>query len=264
MNTGTKAALKAMDETYWNKVAQDYDSEIFCALANDRNDIIASKISNFRSKSSTAHDFGCGVGKFLPILAENFRCVYALDISDVCLQQARDICKDFQNITYLKLDLTANSAKLKKAHFGLSVNVLIMPSEEKRTAILKTISKHLYKAGHLLLVVPSLESAFYADFRLIQWNLRTGLKTEEAVSELEQPRQGSILSLRQGIVKIEGVPTKHYLAEELLAMFQNGPFDVLSIEKVEYPWATEFERPPKWMKEPFPWDWLVVLKKVKT
>ena len=263
MNNKTETALKQMDEKYWNEVAQDYDVEIFSALANDCDDAIASRVTQLGSKHLAACDFGCGVGKFLPMLAANFHHVSAVDISNVCLDQARDNCKDFENISYCKIDLSRNTAKLKKVHFGLSVNVAIMPSEKKRAAIFNTIAKHLYTGGHLLLVVPSLESALYADYRLVQWNLKAGLTAAKAASEVKGAGEEANSSVRQGIVEIDGVPTKHYLEEELSAMFKGGPFAVLLIEKVEYLWTTEFDRPPKWMREPYPWDWMLVLKKIK-
>ena len=249
-----------MDEKYWDKMAADYDGEIFSALANDRRDVIVSYISQFADPQAIAADFGCGVGKFLPVLAENFSCVHAFDISNKLLKEARQACSDLDNITFAKADLSKGGLKLPKAVFALSVNVAIMPSQKKRAAIFDTISKHLNKAAHLLLVVLSLESALYADFRLVQWNLKTGLTPNEAASELEE-QETTDVQLRQGIIDIEGVPTKHYLKEELLALFKERDLDVLGIEKVEYPWHTEFESPPTWMSEPYPWDWLFVLQK---
>lgn len=249
-----------MDEKYWNQIAADYDGEIFSALANDRNDVIVSCITQLAGTEAIAADFGCGVGKFLPVLAGNFSCVHAFDISNKLLKQARQACSDLDNITFAKTDLSKGGLKLPKVDFALSVNVTIMPSSKKRTAIFDTISKHLNKAAHLLLVVPSLESALYADFRLVQWNLKTGLTPNEAVSELEE-QETTDVQLRQGIIDIEGVPTKHYLKEELLAVLEERDLDVLGIEKVEYPWRTEFDKPPKWMSEPYPWDWMFVLQK---
>ena len=35
------------------------------------------------------------------------------------------------------------------------------------------------------------------------------------------------------------------------------------IEKLEYAWDIEFFSPPKWMKDPFPWDWFFLAEKVK-
>ena len=255
---------RMMDEKYWDTVAADYDGEIFSALANDREGVIASKICEFSRPKAVACDFGCGVGKFLPILSENFHHVYAFDISKELLDQARDNCKELDNVTYCKEDLSKAGLKLQTINFALSVNVAIMPSEKIRAAIFKTISKHLCEGGHLLLVVPSLESALYADYRLVQWNLKAGLKGAEAISELAEADGDDSVSLRQGVIEINDVPTKHHLAEELEAMFRDRPFNVLSIEKVEYPWNTEFDRPPRWMKEPYPWDWMVVLQKVKS
>jgi hypothetical protein len=113
-------------------------------------------------------------------------------------------------------------------------------------------------------VVPSLESALYSDFRLVQWNLKTGLTHSQAVSGLKETANDTDLPLRQGIIDIDGVPTKHYLKEELVALFADLPFKVLAIEKVEYAWETEFDGPPEWMNEPYPWDWLILLEKTRT
>jgi len=248
-----------MDENYWNCVATDYDNEIFSVIANDRRGIISSTISRLASKKLLACDFGCGVGKFLPTLSRNFRRVYAVDISDVCLDKARENCRHLPNVTFSRADLSCDTLKLRKAHFALSVNAVMMTSHDKRAAVFDTIARHLYKGAHLLLVVPSLESALFADFRLLQWNVKTGLTHRRAVKELDGT--DTELALRQGILEIDGVPTKHYLEEELCATFKESPLDVLSIEKVEYPWSTEFQNPPNWMKAPYPWDWMAVMKK---
>ena len=106
MGSESQNAVKEVDEHYWNAVGQDYDNEIFSVLANDRKDIIASKISELSSRESIACDFGCGVGKFLPILSENFRYVYAVDISGVCLEQAQDNCGELMNVMYSRIDLS--------------------------------------------------------------------------------------------------------------------------------------------------------------
>lgn len=171
--------------------------------------------------------------------------MYAVDISNKLLNQARDNCKESDNVTYLKIDLSKKGVKLKALDFALSVNVAIMPSEKKRSTIFKTISKHLCKGGHFLLVVPSLESALYSDFRLVQWNLKTGLTGAKAASELEGKEDGGNALIRQGIIEINNAPTKHYLKEQLKVLFENGPFDIVSIKKVEYYWDTEFERAPE-------------------
>ena len=247
-----------MDKKYWDKVAVDYDSEIFSCLANDQRDIITTMISKLASKKAVACDFGCGVGKFLPLLSKHFDHVYAVDISSKLISQARQNCSGMSNITYARKDLSKAAGKCKKVDFTLCINAAIMPSAEVRLGIFKTIHRHLRKGGFLVLVVPSLESALYADFRLLQWNLKAGLKGPDAVEELDN---GDTLSLRQGLVEIDDVATKHYLKEELITTFKDLGFKIELIGKVKYHWDTEFDKPPKWTSGPYPWDWLAVLKK---
>ena len=57
------------------------------------------------------------------------------------------------------------------------------------------------------------------------------------------------------------MPTKHYLREELTTTAARFGLAVQEIEKIEYPWSSEFNSPPRWMRAPFPWDWLVLLQK---
>ena len=251
-----------MDEKYWDTVALDYDGEIFSSVANDRDDVIVSAIARFSRKNAIACDFGCGVGKCLPILAKSFRHVYGIDISDRLLAQARSNCTGIENITYYKNDLSKTLARLKDIDFALCVNVAIMACSKIRADIFKTISRSLRRQGHLVLVVPSLESALLADYRLLQWNRKAGLSEAEALWEFEDLDDDDNLSLRQGLVDINGVATKHYLKEELIAIFGDLSLEIVTIEKVQYAWDTEFDQPPKWMEEPYPWDWLAILKKV--
>ncbi|MHC4069157.1 MAG: class I SAM-dependent methyltransferase [Planctomycetota bacterium] len=256
------AVGKVMDERYWDGVAGDYDGEIFSVIANDRNEVITSKIRKYGDKGKEACDFGCGVGKFVPVLAENFDHVWAVDLSEELLEQAREECVGFENVTYLKKDLSRAKVKVAEVDFGLSVNVAIMKEGKVRRGIFRTMKRCVRKGGRLVVVVPSLESALYADYRLVQWNLRAGWNMAEAVKEVAEAERGGAGGVRQGLVEIEGVATKHYLEEELSAMFGELGFEVEEVEKVEYCWGTEFAEPPAWMGEPYPWDWLVVLRKI--
>jgi hypothetical protein len=136
-----------------------------------------------------------------------------------------------------------------------------MPSLATRLRILDCLAGHLLKNGRLVLVVFSLESSLLTDFRLIQMNLRDGLSPSSAVrSGFEK---NGLHHLRQGIIPIENVPTKHYLKEELVALLERRSLRIEEVRKIEYPWNTEFDSPPRWMKSPFPWDWLITAQKIK-
>ncbi len=251
-----------MDENYWDQAALNYDNQILDVVANDRKQIVIKYINKFASKESVAFDFGCGVGKLLPLLAKIFGTVYAIDISHNCLEFGREVSSHLNNIIYVKSDLSNNKAKLGKAHFGLCINVIIMPSFKKRMAIFKTISKHIFRGGHLLLVLPSLESALFSNLRLIQLNMKNGSSYRKASAAGLSSELTSDVSIPDGILNLDGVLTKHYLKEELLVLLRELRLRVISIEPIEYSWKTEFIAPPRWMKEPYPWDWLVVARKI--
>ena len=44
-------------------------------------------------------------------------------------------------------------------------------------------------------------------------------------------------------------------------LLSNEGFTTEKFYKIEYDWSTEFLKPPKWLQEPKPWDWMVLAKK---
>ncbi|HET6429574.1 MAG TPA: class I SAM-dependent methyltransferase [Phycisphaerae bacterium] len=248
-----------MDEQYWDRMARDFDGEIFDVYANDRHGVILETIARHGSDDRTAADLGCGTGRLLPELAESFGGVKGYDISAKCLDIARTRCADLDNVTVARADLTAD--RPAKVDFAVSVNVAIMPSHEARSAVLANSARCLRPGGHLLLVVPSLESELYSQFRLLQWNLKEGLPPRQAAAEETEAFTDPGASPPTGILCRNGVPTKHYLREELAVTIAAVGLEVVQVGKVEYPWETAFAAPPAWMGEPYPWDWMLLARK---
>jgi 2-polyprenyl-3-methyl-5-hydroxy-6-metoxy-1,4-benzoquinol methylase len=256
--SGSRSEGESMDENYWDNIAHDFDEEIFDTLRHDRHQVILSYIDRFRSLQSTACDIGCGTGKYLPTLAERFKTVRAIDISAKCLEVAQENCRHLDNVTYFKADLSAAPLRLRRYRFGISVNVLIMPSPETRMAIFRNLPAFIAQNGYLLLVVPSLESALHSKERLLDWNAKSKARHDEAFSIKPTGSKSRVAFASEGVVNLDGTLTKLYLKEELVTLLEQVGFKVSSVAKVEYPWASMFERPPRWMGEPYPWDWLVL------
>jgi SAM-dependent methyltransferase len=250
-----------MNKSYWNKMGKIYRDEIFSVCESDKSKIIKRALRKYAKPGGVAADFGCGIGGFVPMLAEHFKKVYAIDFSKSCLQKAESLYGDLNNVSFRCADLTAPKLSFPKVDFILCVNAVITSSLSKRLGIFKNLSVHVKKGGYLFLVVPSLESAFLTHYRLIEWNLDDGMSPSSAVLGGFDKTKPSAAHLHQGIVEIDKVPTKHYLEEELTAVLEDMDFEIMSISKVQYGWDTEFDGPPKWMKTPYPWDWLVVARR---
>lgn len=114
----------------------------------------------------------------------------------------------------------------------------------------------------MAIVVPSLESALLTSARRIQWNLKDGAAYRAAAEGDESYVEENGASIPHGLVTIDGTPTKRFLKEELEMTLREFSFEMQSVKKVEYDWESEFTEPPKWMREPFPWDWLAVAQRV--
>lgn len=253
-----------MDRAYWERVAEDYESEVFDVLEHDRGGSVLRKIDEFAVPGGTAADFGCGIGRFLPFLSSCFGEVLAVDVSRKCLAKAQAGCSSLDNVSYLRVDLAHSGARLPSVDFALSVNSVLSPSLPQRISMLDAVCGNVRTGGHLVLVVPALESALLSYARLIEWNLKSGLPPASATQVgFQDEGAGGATRLHEGVVPIDGVETKHYLREELEVLLHERGMTVLEQSKIEYPWDSEFTEPPRWMKAPFPWDWLCAAKRVR-
>lgn len=247
-----------MDRTYWEKIAPSYNDEIFDVLLQDRKKSIISAIKKFSSKQKTVIDIGCAIGKWIPVLSPLFKTVYAIDISAKNLEIAKKNHSSYKNVKYIRVNMSDRKAKIPKCDFAICINAILTSSLKDRTVFFTTLSKCLKKEGHIVITVPSLESTMLAaiinnQFRIDKNILDKKMNENEAIKKWN--------NIRQGNVDIDSVPTKHYLKEELSLLLTQAGFKIKAIEKIEYNWDTEFTKPPRWLKDPYPWDWMVLAEK---
>lgn len=242
-------------EKHWNTIAPSYEEEIFDVFKSDKNKILPHYFNRHANKAHKAIDFGCGVGKAFPYLAPLFKEILAVDISEECLTAAKS--KPYTNIVFERIDLSEPGLKISPAEFAFCCNVIMLPEVERNKTMLSNISRSLKPKGNSVIIIPSLESIFYASWRLIQSYKKDGVEVSDIPESEFHYFKASKRELIEGIMHINGVPTKHYSQPEIEVIFREAGLTVTAIEKVEYHWNTEMESPPAWMKDPYPWDWLV-------
>ncbi len=250
---------RSMNEKDWDQVSTSFEEEIFNVPENDTKGLIRDAIERLGTPDAVATDLGCGVGRTLPMLSEHFATVYAVDVSSQCLAVASEACAELHNITYVHADLSKDRNSYPATDTVLCINTLLNASIDVREPLFDRTCRSVKCGGHLVLVVPALGSALLTAYRRLQWNLRDGMPPRKAQREAARNDAG----LEQGIVHIDGVPTKHFLREELEASLADRGFAVDTVEKLEYGWDTEFAAPPRWMKAPYPWDWFVVARRAR-
>jgi 2-polyprenyl-3-methyl-5-hydroxy-6-metoxy-1,4-benzoquinol methylase len=246
-----------MDRTYWEKIAPDYNEEIFDVLRNDSKRVIVSAIKKLSSKNNTVIDIGCAIGKWLPVLSPIFKKVHAVDISRENLEIAKKLYPEFTNVEYDRIDMSRPKASMPLCDLAICINAILTDSLKKRNVFFKNLKKCVKKNGYLILVIPSLESAMLTSIIRQRWD-----PDKDANRVIKKNRKGLQLeNILQGNAEIDDVPTKHYLKEELQLLLKNEGFSTENFQKIEYDWNTEFLKPPKWLSEPKPWDWMVVARK---
>ena len=247
-----------MERNYWEKMAPTYGEEIFDVLANDRKALIRSVISRYAGKNKTVMDIGCAIGKWLPVLAPAFKKVVALDISAQNLAIAASLYPQYKNVEYLRADMSGTKTKLPACDFGICINAILTPGDKDRNIFFQSLQACVKKGGRIVITVPSLESWLLTSVLQQQYGIDKKLFPAEKKPK-EALRKWN--NIRQGNADIDEVPHKHYLREELQLLLNDAGFTAEEFHKIEYTWDTEFHHPPSWLKEPGPWDWMVVAKR---
>jgi 2-polyprenyl-3-methyl-5-hydroxy-6-metoxy-1,4-benzoquinol methylase len=247
-----------MKRSYWEKMAPSYNDEIFDVLHNDKKALIRSVIQKYASKSKTVIDIGCAIGKWLPVLSPAFKKVYAVDISIKNLEIASQLYPQYLNVEYLRADMSGKKTKVPASDFGICINAILTPSQKDRDIFFQSLSACIKKGGRIVITIPSMESHLLTS--VIQQQYKIDKKLFPATKNAKEAiRKWN--NIRQGNADIDDVPHHHYLKEELQLLLSHVGFIAEDFQKIEYDWSTEFHKAPKWLKEPRPWDWMVVARR---
>ncbi len=249
-----------MERKYWEKMAPAYDDEIFDVLKNDRKGLIRSALEQRGGARKSVIDVGCAVGKWLPLLADNYGRIEAVDISAGNLAIARQRYGAIKKISFSRSDMSKGTTGYKGFDVALCVNAVLTDSLVKRIRFFSNLHACLRKKGTLILVVPALESWLLTRIIQHRWKIDKKLFATAVSDKTAAARYHDI---QQGNAEIDQVATKHYLADELMLLLQQEGFAPQQPVKLEYDWNTEFINPPDWLTSPRPWDWLVVAQKIR-
>ena len=236
-----------MNRDYWDAQADRWDEEIFDSLAEDRKGVIARAIRRAARAHDAVLDFGCGVGGYLPFLARRFARVHAVDWSARCVAAARRRTASLPNVAVERS--TPRALERLAGGFGcvVAANVVIHPAQRVRARLWRALRGAVRRGGTAIVVVPSLESAALCEFI----RRRTAPRRRSAYDFHPRMRRPEA-----GVVAIEGVPTKHYVHDELWAVLTLAGFRPFRLSRVHYSWTTENLTPPRRLHGGLPWDWL--------
>jgi 2-polyprenyl-3-methyl-5-hydroxy-6-metoxy-1,4-benzoquinol methylase len=237
-----------MDGRYWDRLAPKWDEEIFNSLAADRDKVIVSELRKAARGMTSAADFGCGIGIYLPALARLFAEVHGFEQSAVCAAHARRRMRSRAGVT---VHATDRAPRQSRGRFDvvICINAAIHPHKRVWSGVLRSACALLKPRGRLLVVVPALESAELV--AAAQRRLKASGKAGNGAT-------ASLTDRRRGIVRIDGVRTKHFRRRELADALAAIGVGAIRVRRVRYSWRSEAVVPPTSMRKTRPWDWIAV------
>ncbi|MBT3345464.1 MAG: class I SAM-dependent methyltransferase [Gemmatimonadetes bacterium] len=243
--------------TYWNQLAAGFDDQVLQISQCDIHGVIQATARRLRGRDKLAIDFGCGPGAVTRMISPYFGDTLGVDFATQLLTEARRLSEGL-DIRYERRDLRRPpDPAWPRADVGFCANVLIHESDSVRRRMADHICSSVRSGGHLVVVVPSYESALRTYQTLSRCHQRDGRSAAQARSTLDRQAGSEILSMTDGIINVGGTPTKHFLQDEIAQLLNDHGIEVEQIERVEFPWAEEIDHPPSWLVSPGPWDWLV-------
>lgn len=248
-----------MDAKHWDSLAGTFEQEVMSSLHTDKSGVLNKALRKYISKKDHVADFGCGVGGFIPLLSKCAKHVSGSDFSPKCIEVAKEKFALKKNVDFFVHDLT--KPLKKKYDVAVAANVLIAHQPDMLKKMLQNLAASVKRGGYLIVVVPSLESSLHVYKTVAEVLMLQGETPEESRKSAAADMKKDYISIFDGVIRVGDVPTKHYLAEEFEAQLLRFDMEVVERKKLQYPWDTEIESPPKKLKASEPWDWMFVAKK---
>lgn len=247
------------EEAHWNKIGNQYNDQIFDVFASDRKKRLNHYFNKHRNLEGIAIDFGCGNGKAFKYLSPRFKHIFAADISEKLLIDAAS--HKYKNVDLIQRDLTKSDHNLPKADFIFSCNVIMLPDADANQKMFENMASLLKRDASALLVVPATESMMFTSWMLTELYRKENIAHGDIDPDEFRYFKGRRSEIASGIFYIDGVPTRHYTSPELEVITASCRLKITALERLEYNWDSELADPPKDLKAPYPWDWLVECKK---
>jgi SAM-dependent methyltransferase len=221
-----------MSQRAWNLLAAEFEDSV-CDITATSGDRLAELVDRTRpTRRQTLVDAGCGIGTFVERFGPRFGKVVAFDFAEAMVQRARRRCRDLRHAAWHAMPLEDAGDEIGPiAHLAVCLNVITSPDAKLRGRQWQSLATLVRPGGHLLVVVPSLESARF----VAEW--------DDQAPELPDD---------QDLIRRTDTLQKHYSRGQLRRRVTQEGLRVLSLRRISYPWSEEGS---ELVARKNPWDW---------
>jgi len=243
---------------HWSKVAASYEKEFVDPY---REDVRSPLLDVLRSLAGpackTAADLGCGIGPLLPLLAEQFRQVFAVDFAEAMLERARDRCSGLSNVSFLHCPLTDLTPLLGQIDVAIAINSLVMPSVADIEESLRQIRASLRAGGVFVAIVPAMDAVHYYTMLLVDRALAQGKPLPAARKNAAHLCEHEYYDFAFGQFCYQGLEQHFWQPFEVRYRLRRAGFRRVRLARVRLSWQ-QFACADDLKDRPPPWDWFVM------
>lgn len=233
-----------MSKHQWDRLAPCFEDEV-CDITAVNGDLLAELVGRVRAgRDRVLVDAGCGIGSFVQRFGPKFGRIIAFDFAPKMVRRAKERCSDVPNVEWATQGLENAASKIGPVgDLTVCLNVITSRDESLREQQWSSLAGLAKPGGHVLVVVPSLESAHHVIQHVDETNEIHGSKPDE------------------GLIYRGDEHQKHYTREELRQTVWCRGLRVLSLRRIQYPWTDEGLDQELSVKRP--WDWVCLARKSK-
>jgi SAM-dependent methyltransferase len=240
----------------WTRAAANYEREYIDPYRPDVRNPLFDAIHSLADKSKTAADLGCGIGPLLPLLAERFGRVHAVDFAEGMLERARTRCQGLRNVEFWHRPLTKLAELTGQIDVAVAVNSLIMPDMRELEASLRAIRATLRPGGTFLAIVPGMDAVHYYTMLLLDRALDRGMPLAQARKNAAHNAEHSLYDFAFGEFCYKGLEQHFWHPFEVRYRFRRAGFRHIRVAKVSLSWQ-QFTGGADLHEYAPPWDWFV-------
>jgi SAM-dependent methyltransferase len=229
-----------MSEKLWNCLAEDFEVAV-CDVTSSSGRELAELVRRTKpNRQQTLVDAGCGIGSFVKRFGRRFGRVIAFDFADQMVRRAKQRCKAVPDVEWATMGLEDAADRIGPVgDFAACLNVITSTDAKLRKRQWASLAGLLRPGGHVLVVVPALESA------------------RHVVRFADRENRIHRSNFDDGLVYRGDAQQKHYDRNELRETLRSHALRVLSLKRIHYPWADDGVDDPG-LKPP--WSWVALAR----
>jgi SAM-dependent methyltransferase len=246
----------------WSRAAASYEKDFIDPYLPDVRSPLPRVLRRLAGRGArTAADLGCGIGPLLPLLAERFETVYAVDFAAGMLERARQTAAGRANVRFVHTNLGDLSAVAAPVDVAVAVNSLVMPDVRELERVLAEIRRVTRPGGWFVGILPAMDAVHYYTMLLLDRALASGKPMDAARKNAAHFADHDYYDFAFGQFRYQGLEQHFWQPFEVRYRFRSAGFRLRRLAKVYLSWD-QFGAAAELRAHPAPWDWFFLARAV--